>query len=304
MGLPWTTMHGSKDRHVGLFRYGPVLVGFALLVFLAVFVGSCDKVERHKVMTYFFDGVPPLGQDQFEAGLLDPDTQQLDQTGQILTWYVHEPRKDCSNCHRKRRASRGFSAQTYLIAPVPKLCHNCHDDYTATASFVHGPVAVGQCLFCHTPHKSKIEHLLKQPEPELCYLCHEVSMIELIPAHLPQQTSACTDCHDPHAGSVKALLKGTQPEAPDTHEKPVNEQSSAISEQHDRLSERQRKIAELYYRSMELYRDGQLTRARDGFVDVLESGLIPAPMADTLRSHIVDIDNRLARAQIDPKNKP
>lgn len=129
-------------------------------------------------------------------------------------------------------------------------------------------------------------------------------MIELIPAHLPQQTSACTDCHDPHAGSVKALLKGTQPEAPDTHEKPVNEQSSAISEQHDRLSERQRKIAELYYRSMELYRDGQLTRARDGFVDVLESGLIPAPMADTLRSHIVDIDNRLARAQIDPKNKP
>jgi hypothetical protein len=28
------------------------------------------------------------------------------------------------------------------------------------------------------------------------------------------------------------------------------------------------------------------------------------PMADTLRAHIADIDNRLARAQNRPKNQP
>ncbi|MFC1637262.1 hypothetical protein ACFL5Z_20780, partial [Planctomycetota bacterium] len=60
----------------------------------------------------------------------------------------------------------------------------------------------------------------------------------------------------------------------------------------------------LYYRSMQLYRESELARARDGFVKVLESGLIPAPMADTLRAHIADIDNRLERAQSRPKYKP
>jgi predicted CXXCH cytochrome family protein len=267
-------------------------------------VGSCDEVERHKVLNYFFDGVPPLGQDPFEAEFLDPNTEQLDQMGQTSIWYVHEPRKDCTNCHRRRRGA-GFSAQTYLTAPVPKLCYNCHVDYAATAPIVHGPVAVGQCLFCHNPHKSKIEHLLKKPEPELCYLCHDVSMIELIPAHLPQQASACSDCHDPHAGPTKALLIGTPAETYDTQKKSMIEPAlripATISEQHARLGKRQRDTAELYYRSMQLYREGELTQARDGFVKVLESGLIPAPMANTLQAYISDIDNRLARVQNYPK---
>jgi predicted CXXCH cytochrome family protein len=297
-------MHGSKDQYVQLSRSGPVSAGFAVLVFLAVLVGSCDEVERHKVLDYFFDGVPPLGQDQFEEELFDPNAQRLDQTGQTPVWYVHEPRKDCTNCHRKRRTG-GFSAQTYLIAPVPKLCHNCHTDYAATASFVHGPVAIGQCLFCHNPHKSKIEHLLKNKEPELCYLCHDTNMIELIPAHLPRQTSACTDCHDPHAGSTKALLKGDLDNKRDRQEKPPKEpppvEPVVAPEQRDRLSRQHREIAELYYRSMELYQDGELARARDGFVKVLKSGLIPAPMADTLRAHIEDIENKLARVQIRPE---
>jgi len=198
-------MHKSKDQHIHLFRCGSVSIGFALLIFVTVFIVSCDEVERHKVMNYFFDGVPPLAEDQLMAEFGDPNTDQPDRTGQTAVWHVHEPRKDCTNCHRKRR-SGGFSSQTYLIASVPKLCHNCHADYTETASVVHGPVAIGQCLFCHTPHKSRIEHLLKKAEPDLCYLCHDTNMIELIPAHLPGQTSACTDCHDPHAGSTKSLL--------------------------------------------------------------------------------------------------
>lgn len=202
MCLSKKTMYKSKDQHVPLFRFVNGSIAFALLVYVTLVVGSCDKVERHKALEYFFDGVPPLGEDQLVAEFGDPNTDQ----GQTAVWYVHEPRKDCTNCHHKRR-SGGFSAQTYLIALVPKLCHNCHVDYTETASFVHGPVAIGQCLFCHTPHKSRIEHLLKKPEPDLCYLCHDKNMIELIPAHLPGQTSACTDCHNPHAGSTKGLLK-------------------------------------------------------------------------------------------------
>ena len=63
-----------------------------------------------------------------------------------------------------------------------------------------------------------------------------------------------------------------------------------------RSRERGREIADLYETSMKLYRDGKLARARQGLVQVLESGLIPPAMADTIRGYLSDIDKRLADA--------
>jgi len=207
-------MCDSKNRYIVLFRIRPASFGLTLLVFFGIFFVSCDDVDRHEVLTFFFDGVPPPGIEGLQGESLDPNSVEFAQTGQTPAWYVHEPRKDCSICHGKRK-QRSFSSQIYLNSPVPKLCYNCHADYTASAPFVHGPVAVGQCLFCHNPHKSKIEHLLIAPEPGLCYQCHDIDTIELIAAHLPKQLSSCTDCHDAHASSAKALLKGGSPETND-----------------------------------------------------------------------------------------
>jgi predicted CXXCH cytochrome family protein len=300
-------MRGLKSRYSKAFRYGPALVGLAMFVYVVAFVTGCDEVERHKVLTYFFDGVPPPGQDQSEAGPFDPNAQPVNQAGQTPGWYVHKPQEDCTNCHRKR-ASRGFSAETYLIASVPRLCYKCHEDYTANASYVHGPVADGRCLFCHNPHRSRIKHLLTRPEPELCFLCHDQTTIESIPAHLPEQTSACTDCHDPHAGSTKALLKSPsatgQPETEKPNDAPSAGEPSMTPEQREQLSKEQREIAELYYRSMEYYRKGKLKRAKEGLVKVLNSGLVPAPMADTIRAHIADIENRLAKGTDSAETSP
>jgi hypothetical protein len=53
-------------------------------------------------------------------------------------------------------------------------------------------------------------------------------------------------------------------------------------------------IADLYYHSMELYRAGRLAEARAGFVKVIDSGLIPPPMVQTLRGYVQDIDSQLA----------
>jgi predicted CXXCH cytochrome family protein len=198
-------MRGSKNRYIAFFRIRPALFGLMLLV---LFFISCNEIEQHKALTFFFDGVPPLGQEGLQAELLETSTPELAQTGQTPVWYVHEARKDCSNCHGKR-IQRGFSSQPRLIAPIPKLCYNCHADFTTSAPFVHGPVAVGQCLFCHNPHKSQIKYLLRKPEPELCYQCHDENTIELIAAHLPKQLSECTVCHDPHSSSNKSLLKGS-----------------------------------------------------------------------------------------------
>jgi predicted CXXCH cytochrome family protein len=317
----------------------------------------------------------------YPEGFIDPNSLSPDQAGQKPAWYAHEPSRDCSNCHSKRK-QRTFSTQTRLIAPIPKLCYNCHDDYTSSALFVHGPVAVGQCIFCHNPHRSKIEHLLIAPEPGLCYLCHDINTIELITAHLSEQLSTCTNCHNPHAGSIKALLKSNssrtidrfgQPDAAVTTSqeniqvaKEPNEQSytkpvptaplpvnktkslsevfretsrlielgqlqqaraylekfkysnSLTAEQRQqvtrvlgmidsvinnkqqqpetdkRYDKKKKEIADLYYSSMAFYRTGQFIRARDGFVKILNSGLIPESMAKTIRGYIADIDNSLA----------
>jgi len=186
-----------------------------LLVFFGVLVVSCDEVERYKTLTFFFDGVPPLGQEGLHEELINSNFQESTQTRPKQLWYVHEPQKDCTLCHGKRKQQRGFSLQVRLIAPVPKLCYGCHADYTVSAPFVHGPVAVGQCLFCHNQHKSKFEHLLKEPEPKLCYLCHDINTVELIPAHFTNQQFACTGCHNAHASPVKALLKGASSQTND-----------------------------------------------------------------------------------------
>lgn len=375
-------MRDSKNRYILLFRIRPASFGLTLLVFFGIFFVSCDDVDRHEALTFFFDGVPPLGPEDLQGDSLDPNSPEFAQTGQTPAWYVHEPRKDCSICHGKRK-QRSFSSQIYLTSPVPKLCYNCHTDYTVSAPFVHGPVAVGQCLFCHNPHKSKIEHLLTAPEPGLCYQCHDVDTIELIAAHLPKQLSACTDCHNAHASSTKGLLKGSSSEtndgfgyanmaeatsqndieaAKDANEQVYSKQGATASEtlpeskslsevfreasrlielselqqagaylgkfkdsnsftaeeraqiarvlgmidsvitgnerqlENDKKSDKQAvKIAELYYSSMAFYRTGQLLKAREGFVKILNSGLVPESMAKTIRGYISDIDNSMTR---------
>ncbi len=59
--------------------------------------------------------------------------------------------------------------------------------------------------------------------------------------------------------------------------------------------QRSKEIADLYYRSMEQYRAGRLEEARAGFVQVIQSGLIPPPMEQTLKEYIQEIDGKLAR---------
>ncbi len=64
--------------------------------------------------------------------------------------------------------------------------------------------------------------------------------------------------------------------------------------ENDKL-DRARQVAELYNSSMALYRGGQLAKAREGFVQILGSGLIPGDMANTIKGYIADIDGILAK---------
>jgi len=58
--------------------------------------------------------------------------------------------------------------------------------------------------------------------------------------------------------------------------------------------DRQQDISELYNRSMTLYNAGQLEAARKGFLELLNSGLLPSNMVTTIQGYVADINNKLA----------
>jgi len=56
-------------------------------------------------------------------------------------------------------------------------------------------------------------------------------------------------------------------------------------------------IEALYQDSKALYQSGQLEKAREGFVKVLKSGVLPASDTMTVRSYLADIENRLTKTE-------
>ena len=171
-----------------------------------LYVFGCDEVERHKTLTFFFDGVPPLEDgNSLELGAVDPNAPALESEPTIIS-SIHEPYRQCEKCHGD--PSQGvFSRKVEVIDSVPRLCYQCHQEYADLKGVLHGPVAVGMCLVCHHEHRSPYPHLLRRPEPKMCYYCHEVEVIEAINGHKDVELDECTRCHDPHAAASSALLK-------------------------------------------------------------------------------------------------
>jgi predicted CXXCH cytochrome family protein len=289
-------------------------------------VASCDEGKRHNVLTFFFDGVPPLPGEVSGAGSSAPSGTEP-AAAPVQTWWVHEPLKDCTLCHG-RQPRRGFSSKVQLVAEVPQLCYQCHEEFTALKGWVHGPVAAGDCLLCHEQHKSRNEALLIKPVPELCYQCHEVQAIHTIDQHGEESYQHCTDCHDGHASTARALLRPTvaaQEEPPaaapvvpaenatdrpadivTTGDRPGSEESTPAAAEDrpespepaavvppDRRGSRERAMAELYYRSIKQYHAGQLREARQGLLETRESGLLPDPMRETVDKYLEAIKEAL-----------
>ena len=102
----------------------------------------------------------------------------------------------------------------------------CHNSY-AKKEFVHQPVALGVCKFCHRlvdPKKHSFK--LFRTRKELCGSCHEeqtrqlstIPSVEQLKAkapqvgkgkylHKPLKEGKCIDCHNPHSSDSKFLLK-------------------------------------------------------------------------------------------------
>jgi predicted CXXCH cytochrome family protein len=203
--------HG-KDSHILSLRLALGLVPVFVLSLTIMFMCSCEESRRHEILTFFFDGVPPLGGYEPDANESASDVNTAvsapGQTprGSGRGTYVHEAYKDCAQCHGDT-AGRGYSERREMAALVPEICYGCHSTYTEPGFYVHGPVAVGECLFCHDPHKSEHKGLLKLPIPEQCYLCHEKQSVLKIEGHAAEAYAACGECHEAHTSSERSLLK-------------------------------------------------------------------------------------------------
>jgi predicted CXXCH cytochrome family protein len=159
---------------------------------------GCDATSRYKVLSVFFDGVPPpkVAEAPEPKEATNPETPQPRQVG----YREHGPyaARLCNACHES-------AATNALVLPRDQLCFKCHE-FRTDKKYVHGPLASGGCTACHDPHSSQYRYLLVSESDSFCFYCHDRDRVLSISAHegIEQQ---CTTCHDPHMSDKKYLLR-------------------------------------------------------------------------------------------------
>lgn len=156
--------------------------------------------------------------------------------------------KQCSTCHQPHYSPY----ESLLNNKQLDLCLSCHSDKKAISAqtptnialelkktFVHEPVAQGDCSGCHDPHGSKYMTLLTGPYPDtfyapyeqdlydLCFSCHDKELLtnpntekatsfrngsanlHNLHASIPRKGRTCQTCHQPHASDGPKLINQT-----------------------------------------------------------------------------------------------
>lgn len=187
---------GATARRAHLAR---VVVGG--LVALA-FVAGCSTAKHHRVLSFFFDGVP----DPDAAVVSTAPAVQASVGRQLVRPGEHGPyaAKLCDSCHDSK-------ATNALVVPADQLCARCHE-LGATKAYVHGPLASGGCLVCHDPHRSANRFLLVSASDVFCLQCHDRGALSPLGdgaganAHAGEAAD-CTDCHEAHMSDRRYLLR-------------------------------------------------------------------------------------------------
>lgn len=198
-----------------------------------------DPDARYHLKTVLFDGVPdpnaPTPEEIAKAEAAaaaaggDHPLHPSQELARLRKAVVHAPVADreCEACHTfsGRRSSNpaiqsvdltgygeGESGNAALLAPLVELCVSCHDEYAVATTqkegaWLHGPVASGECTFCHHAHRSQFDSLLRRGSPRtLCVQCHVPALLEANAEHPEIEDTDCTECHDPHKGASRFLL--------------------------------------------------------------------------------------------------
>ena len=171
----------------------------ACLSVVAVLSVGCNATSRYKVLSFFFDGVPPPPTTEAPEGKQAATPASAIPSRQV-GYREHGPyaARLCNACHES-------AATNALVAPREQLCFKCHE-FRTDKKYVHGPLASGGCLACHDPHSSQYRYFLVSESDSFCFHCHDREAIARIGAHGGVEQK-CTACHDPHMSNRKYLLR-------------------------------------------------------------------------------------------------
>ena len=151
-------MRQRSHSGTGKERFALLVAGAVALGAVAALAAGCSTAKHHRVLSFFFDGVPDPQAAVVSTG---PEVQAA--VGrQLVRPGEHGPfaAKLCDGCHDSK-------ATNALVAPIEQLCVRCHE-LGATQAYVHGPLASGGCLVCHDPHRSANRFLLVSASDGFC----------------------------------------------------------------------------------------------------------------------------------------
>jgi predicted CXXCH cytochrome family protein len=200
-------------------------MGLITATVLIALLSGCDKQSRHKVLTVFFTGVPPLAEEQKSPAATNKKPQGEQTAAPRPTLYKHPltASRQCNQCHHStanfnmfggRRQQplafrKGMVSPGPLVRPRQELCIGCHKDKSAAEVLarglrLHPTSAKGDCYACHDPHQSKNPYVLVEKSQQVCIPCHQDPKIMALPAH--KEPGGCLTCHNPHLGKDRKLL--------------------------------------------------------------------------------------------------
>ncbi len=129
----------------------------------------------------------------------------------LLYSIYHEPYKDnkCEECHQK------IFGIIIKAEGNARLCYKCHQDSKERyeeMSKTHIVEGARECTFCHNPHGSEREDLVRGKDGSLCMSCHNEIKVRLkteknILRHPEVIARKCSTCHDSHASNNDKFLK-------------------------------------------------------------------------------------------------
>lgn len=186
---------------------------------------ACSDPVRHRMLTFFFDGVPPLvdpamaaALDKPEDTVVDPDVDDESLEEQEVKAAEPEPvlepgavRRHPPYTQYKCGACHAMGARQIAQTPQDGLCAQCHEDVPGNLRYVHGPVAVNDCLFCHEPHGGRFRWMLRAEPIDICLQCHDADDLVEGAHHDGTEGVSCLDCHSGHGGADRFFLKTGAP---------------------------------------------------------------------------------------------
>ncbi|HEY3349172.1 MAG TPA: cytochrome c3 family protein [Thermoanaerobaculia bacterium] len=164
----------------------------------AALLAACTSPSGHRVLTFFFDGVPPLQDPAAQADGARPGEPGGPASKIRIRDHGPYAAKLCDGCHESGTGNA-------LIVPASELCQRCHS-VGSTKKFVHGPLNAGGCVVCHDPHQSPNPYLLVSAPDESCVRCHDLRSLRAVDGH-EAGAAACTACHDAHVSDRPYLLR-------------------------------------------------------------------------------------------------